>query len=53
MLRSLIFTSECSSMAPRTPIVMVIKGFTFHPLCFSVSISGSYNLCLFSIVVST
>jgi hypothetical protein len=40
-------------MAPRTPMVMVIKGFTFHPLCFSVSINGSYNLCLFSIIVST
>ena len=31
-------------MAPLTPIIMVMRGFTFHPFYFSVVISGSFLL---------
>lgn len=36
------FSLECSCMAPLTSGVMVMRGFTFHPLFCSVLISGSY-----------
>lgn len=32
-------------MAPRTPTMMVIRGFTFHPLLCRVLMSGSYIMC--------
>lgn len=49
LLLSLVI--DCSCMAPRTPTMIVIIDSTFQPHCFRVSISGSYFLCLVSIVV--
>ena len=37
---------EFSCIAPRTPVVMVMRGLVFHPLALSVVISGSYLVCL-------
>ena len=37
---------ECSSIAPLTPAMMVIRGFVCHPWFCMVLISGSYLLCL-------
>ena len=36
------FSIECSCMAPRTPVVIVMRGLVFHPLCWMASINGSY-----------
>jgi hypothetical protein len=33
-------------MATLTPVVMMMKGFTFQPLFCRVLISGSYLVCL-------
>ena len=32
MLRSCNLLMDCSCMAPRTPAMIVIRGFVFHPL---------------------
>ena len=37
---------ECSCMAPRTPVVIVIRGFVCHPIFRTLSIKGSYLACL-------
>lgn len=34
------FMMACLCTAPRTPVVMAIKGFTFHPSHFKVFIVG-------------
>ena len=34
-----------SCMPPHTPAMMVMRGFTFHPLLCRVLISGSYSVC--------
>ena len=46
ILRLVNLVMACSCMAPRTPIVMVIKGFVCHPLLCMLLISGSYLSCL-------
>jgi hypothetical protein len=48
ILRLVSFLMECSCMAPLTPAVMVMRGFTFHPLFCMVLISGSYLACFCS-----
>ena len=45
MLRSSNFSMDCSCIAPLTPVVMVIRGFVFHPLLYMVLINGSYLAC--------
>ena len=40
------FLMECSCMASVTLVVMVVRGFTFHPLFCMVFISGLYVECL-------
>jgi hypothetical protein len=40
------FIIENSCMATLTPIVIMMKGFTFQPLFWQVLISGSYLVCL-------
>ena len=39
---------DCSSIAPLTLVVMLMRGLVFHPLFFMVLISGSYfvHLCV-------
>ena len=39
---------ETSCTAPLTPAMMVMRGFTFHPLLWRECISGSYLVCLCS-----
>ena len=34
-----------SCMPPHTPAMMVMRGFTFHPLLCRVLMSGSYSMC--------
>lgn len=34
-------------MAPLTPTVIVIRGFTFHSFCFGVVMNGLYLVWLF------
>ena len=51
MLSFLRFAARCLCMAPLPPIKMVIMRFTFHPLCFDVSINGSDLLRLFLTIV--
>ena len=36
---------DCSCMAPRTPAVIVMSGFVFHPLFRISLINGSYLVC--------
>jgi hypothetical protein len=45
MLRCSSFLMDCSCIAPLTHAVMVMRGFSFHPLrCISL-INGSYLAC--------
>lgn len=37
---------KCSCMAPLTMAVMVMRGFTLHPLLCSVLNNGLYLVCL-------
>jgi hypothetical protein len=46
ILRLASLLMECSCMTPLTPVVMVMRGFVFHPLIPIMLISGSYLLCL-------
>ena len=39
---------ECLCMTPLTHAVMVMRGFTFHPLLYRVLISCLYLVCLCS-----
>ena len=52
MLRSASFAMNCSCMAPLTLVVMVIRGFVFHPLFLIALISGSYLACFCVIACS-
>ena len=52
ILRLVNIVMACSCMAPRTPAVMVMRGFVFHPLLCMVLISGSYLSCLCVMVCS-
>ena len=52
ILTLLRFDIKWWCMAPLTHAVMIIGGFTFHPLCFSVCISGSHLQHLISVAVS-
>ena len=45
ILRLISILIKCSCMAPLTLVVMVMRGFTFHPLLYLVFISGSYLVC--------
>lgn len=47
-LSLLSFGIECSCMAPLTPAVMAMRGFTIHPRSCIVLISGSYLVYLCS-----
>ena len=38
----------CSWMAPLTHVVMVMRGFVFHPMFCMALISGSYLSCLYA-----
>ena len=46
ILRSSSLLMDCSCMAPRTPIAIVIRGFVFQPWFLMLLISGSYLVCL-------
>ena len=42
------FLMKCLCMAPLTPTMMVMRGFTFHPLFCMVLFNGSYLVCFCS-----
>jgi hypothetical protein len=44
-LRFVSLLMDCSCIAPLTPVVIVMRGFVFHPLFYMALISGSYFAC--------
>ena len=45
IMRSVSFLMDCSCIAPLMPVVIVIRGFVFHPLLRIALISGLYFAC--------
>ena len=52
MLSSSNLLMGCSCIAPLTPLVIVIRGFIFHPLLCMALIKGSYLACFCVIACS-
>ena len=46
MLSLLFFSTECPCAVPRTPVVMVMRGFNFHPLFSTLDVYMLENLLL-------
>ena len=46
ILRLASLLMNCSCIAPLTPVVIVMRGFIFHPLFCMLLINGSYLACL-------
>ena len=46
ILRLVSLLMDCSCISPRTPTVIMMRGFVFHPWFCMMLINGSYLVCL-------